>query len=132
MNSIFRKKTSPLIKSSLFRKGGGGMSSFFKKAQPVAQKVLGATRKASDIANKIVSNPIVEGLAKSQGYGNTFNLAKKGVGSVNKVAEIGGRLQGQTQGLTQAIKNREDFGNVLERVKNIKDTGDEVRQISFA
>ena len=132
MNSIFRKRTTPLITSSLFRKGGGGMSSLFKKTRPVAEKILGVTKKASDIANKIVSNPIVEGLAKSQGYGNTFNLAKKGVGSVNKVAEIGSRLQGQTQGLTKAVKTGEDFGNVLERVKKIKDTGDEVRQISFA
>ena len=133
MNSIFRKRTAPLISSSLFRKGGGvGMSSLFKKGRPIAQKVLGGVRKASDIANKIVSNPIVEGLAKSQGYGNTFNLAKKGVGTVNKVAEVGGRLQGQTQGLTKAVKTGEDFSNILERVKKIKDTGDEVRQIKFA
>ena len=132
MNSLFRKTTTPFLSASIFRKGGGGMNSLFAKAQPVKERFLGGIRKASDVANKIVSNPVLEGLAKSQGYGNTFNLAKKGVGTFNTVQDVGNRLQGQVQGLTKAVKNREDFGNVLEKVKGIKSTGDEVRQIRFA
>ena len=132
MNSLFRKTTKPVLNASMFRKAGGRMNSLFAKAQPVTERFLGGIRKASDVANKIASNPVLEGLAKSQGYGNTFNLAKKGVGTFNTVQDVGNRLQGQVQGLSKAVKNREDFSNVLEKVKDVKAIGDEVRQIRFA
>ena len=138
MNSVFRKTTSPLLRASIFRKGsgGGGMNSLFKKAQqkaqPIGSKILGGVRKASDFANKIVSNPVLEGLAKSQGYGDTFNLAKKSVGTVNRVQDVGRKVQGQVQGISKAIKDKEDFGNVLEKVKDVKANIDEVRQLRFS
>ena len=104
MNSFFRKTATPLL-SSIFRKGVSGLSSMFKKA-PALQKIVGGIRKASNVANKLSNNPILEGLARSQGYGNAFNLAKRGAGGLDKVAQagdIGVRLQGQTRDLRQSV-----------------------------
>jgi len=108
MNSFFRKTATPLL-SSIFRKGVSGLSSMFKKA-PALQKIVGGIRKASNVANKLSNNPILEGLARSQGYGNAFNLAKRGAGGLDKVAQagdIGVRLQGQTRDLRQSVVDRD-------------------------
>lgn len=132
MNSFFRKTATPLL-SSIFRKGVGGLTSLFKKA-PALQKIVGGVRKASNVANVITNNPVLEGLAKSQGYGNTFNLAKQGAGGLGKVADVGDagvRLQGQAVGIKKGIVER-DIGNILERVKAIKNEVDDVKQIKFA
>ena len=132
MNSFFRKTATPLL-SSIFRKGVGGLTSLFKKA-PALQKIVGGVRKASNVANVITNNPVLEGLAKSQGYGNTFNLAKRGAGRLGKVADVGDagvRLQGQAVGIKKGMVER-DIGNILERVKAIKNEVDDVKQIKFA
>lgn len=131
MNSFFKKTASPLV-SSIFRKGVGGISSLFKKA-PALQNIVGQIRKASNVANKLSNNPILEGLARSQGYGNQFNLAKRGAGGLDKVAQagdIGVRLQGQAKDLRQSVVDR-DIKNILERAKAIKGDVDEVRAINF-
>ena len=131
MKSFFRKTASPLV-SSIFRKGVGGISSLFKKA-PALQNIVGQIRKASNVANKLTNNPILEGLARSQGYGNQFNLAKRGAGGLDKVAQagdIGVRLQGQAKDLRQSVVDR-DIKNILERAKAIKGDVDEVRAINF-
>jgi len=132
MNSFFRKTATPLL-SSIFKKGVGGLTSLFKKA-PALQKIVGGIRKASNVANKITNNPVFEAVAQQQGYGNQFNLAKRGAGGLNKVANVGDvgvRLQGQARGLKQSVVDR-DIKNILERAKAIKGDVDEVRQIQFA
>ena len=132
MNSFFRKTATPLL-SSIFRKGVSGLSSMFKKA-PALQKIVGGIRKASNVANKLSNNPILEGLARSQGYGNAFNLAKRGAGGLDKVAQagdIGVRLQGQTRDLRQSVVDR-DINNILEKAKAIKGNVDDVRAIQFS
>ena len=131
MKSFFKKTASPLL-SSIFRKGVGGISSLFKKA-PALQNIVGQIRKASNVANKLSNNPILEGLARSQGYGNAFNLAKRGAGGLDKVAQagdIGVRLQGQAKDLRQSVVDR-DIKNILEKAKAIKGDVDEVRAINF-
>tara|TARA_B110000285_G_scaffold26799_1_gene26153 strand:- start:646 stop:1044 length:399 start_codon:yes stop_codon:yes gene_type:complete len=131
MNSFFRKTASPLV-SSIFKKGVGGLTSLFKKA-PALQNVVGQVRKASNVANKITNNPVFEAIAKQQGYGNQFNLAKRGAGGLNKVADagdIGVRLQRQTRDLRQSVVDR-DINNILEKAKAIKGNVDEVRAIKF-
>jgi hypothetical protein len=131
MNSFFRKTASPLV-SSIFKKGVGGLTSLFKKA-PALQNIVGQVRKASNVANKITNNPVFEAIAKQQGYGNQFNLAKRGAGGLNKVADagdIGVRLQGQTRDLRQSVVDR-DINNILEKAKAIKGNVDEVRAIKF-
>lgn len=131
MKSFFRKTATPLL-SSIFRKGVGGITSLFKKA-PALQNIVGQIRKVSNVANKLSNNPILEGLARSQGYGNAFNLAKRGAGGLDKVAQagdIGVRLQGQAKGLKQSVVDR-DIKNILEKAKAIKGDVDEVRAINF-
>ena len=131
MNSFFKKTATPLV-SSIFRKGVGGITSMFKKA-PALQNIVGQVRKASNVANKLTNNPILEGLARSQGYGNAFNLAKRGAGGLDKVAQagdVGLRLQGQAKDLRQSVVDR-DIKNILEKAKAIKGNVDEVRAINF-
>jgi len=105
----------------------------FKKA-PALQKIVGGIRKASNVANKLSNNPILEGLARSQGYGNAFNLAKRGAGGLDKVAQagdVGLRLQGEAKGLKQSVVDR-DIKNILEKAKAIKGNVDDVRAIQFS
>jgi len=132
MNSFFRKTATPLF-SSIFKKGVSGLTSLFKKA-PALQNVVGQVRKASNVANALSNNPILEGLAQRQGYGNAFNLAKRGAGGLNKVADVGDvgvRLQGQARDLRQSVVDR-DIKNILEKAKAIKGNVDEARAIQFS
>lgn len=132
MNSFFRKTASPLL-SSIFRKGVGGLTSMFKKA-PALDKIVGGVRKASNVANIITNNPALEGLARQQGYGNTFNLAKRGAGGLNKVADVGDigvKFKGNARDLRQSVKGGDALSNVLEKVKALKGNVDEVKAIKF-
>jgi len=132
LNSLFRKTATPIL-SSIFRKGAGGMTSMFKKAPYSLKRMVGQVRNVSDIANKLTNNPILEGLARSQGYGKQFDLAKRGAGGLDKVAsagDIGVKLQGQTRGLKQSVIDG-DIKNILEKAKAIKGNVDEVRAINF-
>ena len=132
MNSFFRKTATPLL-SSIFRKGVGGITSLFRKA-PALQNIVGGIRKASNVANKITNNPVFEGLAQQQGYGNTFNLAKRGAGRLNTVANVGDvgvKFQGNARDLRQSVRDR-DLKNVLEKVKKLKGDVDTVKAIKFS
>jgi len=134
MNSFFRKVATPLLSSSIFKKGIGGLTSLFKKAPSLTQAV-GQVRKASDIVNKVVDNPIAQVLAEQQGLGKQFNLAKQGAGRLNQLSDLGDRgvgLQKKTRELRDSVKNRDALSNVLEKVKNIKGDVDEIRAIRFA
>lgn len=109
MNSLFRKIASPLV-SSIFRKGSSGLgNSIFRKA-PSVSRILGGVRKATDVVGKLTDNPILEGLAKQQGFGDTFNLAKTGVKRVNRIADVG-------------EKAKQEGANILEKVRALKKEG---------
>lgn len=128
MNSFFRKVASPLV-SSIFRKGVSGLTSLFKKAPTLTQFSTGV-RKASSVADKITNNPIVEQLAREQGFGDTFNLAKKGAGKLNQVADLsesGVRLQQKARDLRQGVRDKEDSGNILEKIKAIKNEAQDIQ-----
>lgn len=121
MNSLFRKVASPLM-SSIFRKGFGGLSSLFKKAPTLTQTTAGI-RRASNIANKLANNPVLEGLAQRQGYGGAFNLAKQGAGRLNQVADLGDKVK----------ERRQEGMNILEKVKPFIPTGkpfDDIRNFA--
>jgi hypothetical protein len=133
MNSFFRKVATPLLSSSIFKKGVGGLTSLFKKAPSLTQAV-GQVRKASNIADKVVNNPVAQLLAEQQGLGTQFNLAKRGAGRLNQLADLGDRgvgLQQRTRELRDSVKNRDALSNVLEKVKNIKGDVDEIRAVRF-
>jgi len=120
--------------SSIFRKGVGGLTSLFRKAPSLTQAV-GQVRRASNVANKIVDNPVAQILAQQQGFGKQFDLAKRGAGRLNQVADLGDRgvgLQKRTRELRDSVKNRDELGNILEKVKNIKGDVDDIRAVRFA
>lgn len=134
MNSFFRKVATPLLSSSIFKKGVGGLTSLFKKA-PTLTQAVGQVRKASDIANKVVNNPVAQAIAEQQGLGKQFDLAKRGAGRINQLADLGDKgvgLQQRTRELRDSVKNRDALSNVLEKVKNIKGDVDDIRAIRFA
>lgn len=128
MNSFFRKVASPLM-SSIFRKGVGGLTSLFKKAPSLTQVSTGV-RRASNVADKITSSPILEQVARERGFGNTFDLAKRGAGRLNQVADLGEggvRLQQRTRDLRQGVRDKEDSGNILEKLKAIKNEAQDIK-----
>jgi len=120
MNSIFRKLASPFLKASIFRKGASGISSLFKKA-PSLERIVGGVRKASNVANALSSNPILEGLAERQGFGNAFNLAKKGANRLNQVANVGEKGVNIRESVRGATRERDM--NKLEKAKPFIPTG---------
>jgi|TARA_Y100000289_G_C3874562_1_gene125356 hypothetical protein len=134
MNSFFRKVATPLLSSSIFKKGIGGLTSLFKKAPSLTQAV-GQVRKASNIADKVVNNPVAQLIAEQQGLGTQFNLAKQGAGRLNQLADLGDKgvgLQQRTRELRDSVKNRDALSNILEKVKNVKGDVDEIRAVKFA
>lgn len=134
MNSLFRKVATPLISSSIFKKGVGGLTSLFRKA-PTLTQAVGQVRKASNIADKVVNNPVAQIIAEQQGLGKQFDLAKRGAGRLNQLADLGDKgvgLQQRTRELRDSVKNRDDFSNILEKVKKVKGDVDDIRAVSFA
>ena len=134
MNSVFRKVATPLLSSSIFKKGVGGLTSLFRKAPSLTQAV-GQVRRASDIADKVVNNPVAQLLAEQQGLGKQFDLAKRGAGRLNQLADLGDKgvgLQQRTRELRDSVTKRDDLSNILEKVKNIKSDVDDMRAVRFA
>ena len=127
--SFFRKLASPLM-SSIFRKGVGGLTSLFKKAPSLIQVNKGLQR-ASSTATKLANNPVLEGLANQSGYGNQFNLAKRGANRLEQVAGVGDKvvdLRGKALDLRRdARAGQVNSGNILERVKAVKDDAMDIK-----
>ena len=127
--SFFRKLASPLM-SSIFRKGVGGLTSLFKKAPNLIQVNKGLQR-ASSTATKLANNPVLEGLANQSGYGNQFNLAKRGANRLEQVAGVGDKvvdLRGKALDLRRdARAGQINSGNILERVKAVKDDAMDIK-----
>tara|TARA_B100000902_G_C26981589_1_gene750529 strand:+ start:85 stop:489 length:405 start_codon:yes stop_codon:yes gene_type:complete len=134
MNSLYRKVATPLLSSSIFKKGLSGLSSLFRKA-PTLTQAVGQVRKASNFADKVVNNPLAQAIAEQQGLGKQFNLARQGAGRLNQLADLGDKgvgLQQKTRDLRDSVRNREDLSNILERVKSVKGDVDNIRAVRFA